>query len=168
MGLKFIWRRITQKSRKEDRKYFEIVSTDNGKPKTQLYLGRNVYTDKSTIGDLKLLGEFFCNILEDPVREIKIPKITAIPEGTYEVVITYSNRFKKFMPLLLNVPNYIGIRIHAGARPEHTEGCLLTGTKTNKPDEVGDQFRQYDRLFARLKQMCKKEKVYIEIKNEGR
>lgn len=89
-----------------------------------------------TIGVLTIDGsDFRCFTLEDPVREVpgvpvnewKIPGETAIPAGTYEVQITYSPRFNTPLPLLLRVPGFEGIRIHAGNLARHTEGCLLVG-----------------------------------------
>lgn len=95
---------------------------------------RKIFTDKSTISavDVDSLPE--CYFLEDVVRDIKVPGKTAIPYGRYKIVVTKSNRFSGlagkdiYLPLLLNVPGFEGVRIHSGNRPEDTEGCLLTGT----------------------------------------
>jgi len=73
--------------------------------------------------------------LEDKVREIvgkpvgewKVQNDTAIPAGIYRVIITMSNRFKKKLPLLLDVPGFSGIRIHSGNTTADTEGCILLG-----------------------------------------
>lgn len=48
----------------------------------------------------------------------------AIPAGRYKVRVTYSPRFRKMLPILENVPDFSGIRIHGGTRAEHTEGCI--------------------------------------------
>lgn len=89
-----------------------------------------------TIGVLTIDGsDFSCFTLEDPVREQagrpvaewKIAGETAIPAGTYEVRITYSPRFNTPLPLLLAVPGFEGVRIHAGNFARDTEGCLLVG-----------------------------------------
>jgi len=83
-----------------------------------------------TIGRLTVDGSpFECWTLEDPVRPdgVKIHGETAIPAGTYVVELTQSPRFKRVLPLLLNVANFVGVRIHTGNSVEDTHGCLLVG-----------------------------------------
>jgi hypothetical protein len=72
---------------------------------------------------------FLCHTLEDVVRDagVKIHGQTAIPKGVYELVVSFSNRFKKRLPLLLNVPNFEGIRIHGGNSENDSSGCVLVG-----------------------------------------
>ena len=48
-----------------------------------------------------------------------------IPCGTYEVKVTWSPKFKRMLPLVLNVPGRSGIRVHRGTKPEHSRGCIL-------------------------------------------
>ena len=119
---------------------------------------RQQFTDNSTIGSLSIDGEFFCYTLEDKVREVpgqpvkswKKQNTTAIPRGTYKVIITYSDAFKRDLPLLLNVEGFTGIRIHSGNASYHTEGCILVG-KTKAKDWIGDSRKAFDALFAKLK-----------------
>jgi hypothetical protein len=99
--------------------------------------------------------------LEDVVRPVgeKVKGQTAIGEGSYDITITYSNRFKRRMPLVNQVPNYEGIRIHAGNTHEDTEGCVLVGLgfnhhllpDTNVSDYKISQSRPaFDALFTLL------------------
>lgn len=81
-----------------------------------------------TIGKLYIDGAYFCDTLEDTVRTgEKIAGKTAIPAGTYKVKMTWSPRFKRYLPEILNVPNFSGVRIHAGNSALDTEGCVLLG-----------------------------------------
>lgn len=80
-----------------------------------------------TIGKLYIDGEYFCDTLEDTVRDKKIPNKTAIPAGTYKVIVNTSPRFKRLLPRLLDVPGFEGILIHRGNTPEDTSGCILVG-----------------------------------------
>ena len=90
-----------------------------------------------TIGSMTVDGEWQCWTLEDPRREIegqpcsvwKIPGKTAIPAGRYRVMLSMSVRFKRYLPILLNVPGFSGVRIHAGNTAEDTEGCILVGNE---------------------------------------
>jgi hypothetical protein len=94
-----------------------------------LELKRIWHLKQCTIGTLSIDGLFVCYTLEDVTRPygIKIPGNTAIPEGEYEVTVDWSNRFQRFMPKLLEVPGFEGIRIHAGNTHKDTSGCILVG-----------------------------------------
>ena len=48
-----------------------------------------------------------------------------IPVGTYPIAVTWSPKFKRMLPILLNVPGRSGIRVHRGTKPEHSRGCIL-------------------------------------------
>lgn len=93
----------------------------------KLKLKRQPSSSKSTTGELFINGEFFCYTLEDVEREEKIYGETAIPRGTYKIVLSYSSKFKRVLPMLLDVPDFSGIRIHRGVHAGHTEGCILVG-----------------------------------------
>lgn len=100
---------------------------------------RRWFTSESTLGDLIADGVHVCFSLEDVDRglhqsmdvdslmRLKVPRATAIPLGVYELVIDYSPRFKRDMPRLINVPGFVGIRIHPGNDANATEGCILVG-----------------------------------------
>lgn len=123
---------------------------------------RMCFTDKATIGELSIDGEFFCYTLEDTCRTVKIPKQTAIPPGRYELKITFSERFQKDMPLLLDVPNFEGVRIHSGNTPEDTDGCILVGMKRGV-DVIYESRKAYDLLFQELKKRLELGNVYLSV-----
>lgn len=131
-----------------------------------LMLVRRWFTTQSTIGTLSLFDDarnetwYTC---EDRVRTTgKVPGSTAIPAGRYQVVITYSQRFKCKMPLLLNVPGFEGIRIHPGNTAADTEGCLLVGLERG-PDQVLRSREAYRQLLIHLEPAVEREKVWLTI-----
>ena len=98
----------------------------------KLLLVREIKTAKQTHGRLFKVDEngkreFLCYTLEDAERPVKIKGETAIPTGTYTVIVTMSPRFKKELPLIMNVPNFSGVRFHGGNTEQDTEGCPLLG-----------------------------------------
>lgn len=150
----------------------------------ELLLLRDTFTKKSTIGNLTDLDGRPLSavtakpiyVLEDTDRglentmtlsEIASKKVfgqTAIPAGRYEIIMSYSNRFKRYLPLLLDVPGFAGIRIHNGSFPEHTEGCLLPGL-VKGIDHV-TQSRDFfnNKLLPWIEATLKKEKLFITVK----
>ena len=64
--------------------------------------------------------------LED-IKARKVPGRTAIPRGKYKLITSFSNRFQKVLPEVLNVPGFTGIRIHGGNKAEDSQGCILVG-----------------------------------------
>ena len=131
----------------------------------ELKLVRKIFTDKSTIGDLSVNGTFECFTLEDPPREVKVKGETAIPAGRYEVAVTFSNKFGKFLPLLLSVPGFDGIRIHPGNTPKDTLGCILVG-QGKGVDSISSSRLAFLPLFEKIQAVLRSEKVFIEITEE--
>lgn len=129
----------------------------------KLTLIRTQKNKNETIGELYVDDEFECYILEDVVREpgVKVYGETAIPYGTYNVTITYSPRFKRNLPLLNNVPNFSGIRIHPGNFHRDTEGCLLPGTGKTE-NSVTNSRMAFKKLYEKLE---KAKNITITIKD---
>ena len=80
----------------------------------------------------------------------------------YEVGISYSNRFKKLMPIVFDVPGFSGIRIHSGNTEEDTEGCPLVGL-SRSTDTVLQSRIAYNRFFEWLEKTLKTEKVFLNV-----
>jgi hypothetical protein len=142
----------------------------------EIRVKRVMKNGKATIGEMtfEYNGRFFCYTLEDTDRGLKqsdpllVTKakklfgVTAIPAGRYEVVLNYSNRFKKYMPQILNVPGFEGVRIHCGNKPEDTEGCILVGMDKGI-DTITKSRIAYDKLMEILQAVEKTSKVFITI-----
>lgn len=140
----------------------------------KLTLKRIALRTTYTIGRLYVDGNYFCDTLEDTVRDLnkdgkfdngekKVYAKTAIPYGTYEIKWTYSPRFKKYTPQLMNVPSFEGIRIHAGNTSADTEGCLLLG-ENKQVGKVLNSRATINKFYPLIKKACSNGKVTIEIK----
>lgn len=132
---------------------------------------RTTLKPKWTLGELYINGEFMMYTVEDTVREVqgvpvsdwKIPHVTAIPHGEYNVTMSMSNRFKKIMPELHDVVGFAGVRIHAGNTAEDTEGCIIVGMQ-KRIDGVGSSRIAVSKLYPLIQQALDRgEKVTIKI-----
>ena len=146
----------------------------------KLLVTRNWKKPDYTIGRLFVREEFFCNTLEDTVRDLtktkKVAGKTAIPAGVYEVTMNIiSPKYSKKsaykwcggrMPRLLGVPQFEGILIHPGNSATDTEGCLLVGENKVKGGLVNSQ-KTFRRLWTILEEAHRKgERIEIEIRNQ--
>lgn len=122
----------------------------------ELILKRKYRTPDYTIGKLYVDGKYFCDTLEDKVRDLtkenKVPGQTAIPAGRYDVVVNISPRFKRKLPRLLNVPGFEGILIHRGNSAKDTSGCILVGENKEK-GKVIDSTRYELRLTEMIERV---------------
>lgn len=136
-----------------------------------LEIRRRIKNPNFTIGDLFVDGTLFSQVMEDtdrglmfqmPLEEIVAKKVygkTAIPTGVYEVVFNYSAKFRRELPLLLNVPGYQGIRVHEGNVASDSLGCILPGQESG--NKVINSRVTCKKLFAIMKKASKTEKIYI-------
>ena len=133
----------------------------------KLILTRHARRADYTIGRLEdENGKKISDTLEPTWRdykggELKIPKKSAIPEGSYRVVVTKSRRFQKYLPLLVGVPGFEGVRIHAGNTSRDTEGCILVGQNL----QVGKVLWSRITLEKLMKLIENEKEIYIIIKN---
>lgn len=108
----------------------------------QFVLTREPTTSKGTAGvfqilvDGKEVAKFYS--LEDPVRDVKVWGDTAIPKGTYNIVASLSNRFKKVLPEVQNVQGFAGVRIHGGNTKEDSHGCVLVGMRKDSEARISN------------------------------
>ena len=139
-----------------------------------IQLKRIAKKETYTIGKLYIDGVYFCDTSEDKdrglnqtmsINDIKKKKVygeTAIPTGTYKLVIDYSNRFKKNMAHILNVPGYEGIRIHTGNSAKDSLGCIIVG-KNKVVGKVIESRNTYNQLFPILQKAFKEGEIKITI-----
>ena len=100
----------------------------------------------------------------DRIAALKVQNQTAIPTGRYQVAITFSNRFQRDMPLILNVPGFAGIRIHSGNTDADTDGCIILGLTQINNDFIANSREAFSRFYPLLKQALDRgESAFITI-----
>lgn len=112
---------MVTKTRTDYYEKYPILVSGNVKIKNTSKLSDYIKT--STDGS----GHFECFTIEDIPRNVIIRDQTCIPVGVYPVTIYNKGRFGVGCPAINNVPNFDGIRIHAGASYNWTAGCVLVG-----------------------------------------
>ena len=151
----------------------------------ELKLKRIAFKKEYTIGRLYIDGKYFCDTLEDTVRDLnkngkfdngekKIAGLTAIPYGKYEVTLKVrSPRYSKiqkymdfcggYMPRLLKVLDFEGILIHSGTTAKDSAGCILVG-KNTIVGKLTDSWNTWKKLYLLMKPVSAKgEKIFITI-----
>jgi hypothetical protein len=144
-----------------------------------LLLDRIAKRPTYTIGKLFIDGEYFCDTLEDTVREMhdlngdgdtkdpgegKVYGQTAITPGTYRILMYDSPHFGRQLPWLQNVPSHDYVLMHVGCWPKDTLGCILVG-KNKVVGGLLESRKAEDALVARIKEYISQGyEVYITIK----
>ena len=139
----------------------------------KLVLERRFLGESYTIGSLSIDGKKFCDTLEDRVRDLnkngvfdgdekKVYGETAIPYGTYDVVVDYSPKFKRELPRLQNVRHFEGILIHRGNTAEDSAGCILVGENKVKGKVINST--PYEKELVRILKEAQDRKEPITIK----
>ena len=141
----------------------------------ELILPRRFLTENYTISPLFNGNNYLCDIVEDKVRdfnadgdlldagEIKIPKFTAIPYGRSKIILSMSPKFKRVLPLLLDVKHFEGIRIHKGINAGNSSGCLIPGENRIKGGVINSEMWEMKLVQLMLDAIYKGEDIFINI-----
>lgn len=127
----------------------------------KLELKRIALKPNYTIGKLFINGTYYCDTIEDKVIDLnkngkfddglsKVMHQTAIPYGTFKVVVNYSPKFKRELPRLLDVPYFEGILIHNGNDQNSSSGCIIVG-ENKAVGKVTNSTFYMNNLTARIK-----------------
>lgn len=125
----------------------------------QIQLQRTRRKGKAIVG--KMTIPFSCFPIKEDEQDATVATLEnadyIIPAGTYHLVRTFSPKFKKQLPLLEDVPDREGIRIHRGSIPEHSKGCILV-------DMQGAAL--LDIVFNRINTFYEDEEVFIDVRDD--
>ena len=143
----------------------------------ELKIVRSEFKSDRTFGKFFINGSYFSLTCEDTDRNLtkdtplskikstKVSKKTCIPSGRYRVILSYSTKLKRYLPLILDVPGWKGIRIHKGSGPEWSSGCPLVGFE-RKENRLRKCEEAENELIKILDAVNHTESIYITIENE--
>lgn len=143
----------------------------------ELILERKIHNKTSTEGNLYIkeagtMWKWFCNTIEDVVRarpgewkkELKVYAKTAIPYGRYPVLVTWSNKFKRLLTGVFDVPDFEGIRIHNGTSETSSAGCIIVSYKDDdKSHRLVNEKAAMNDLVKIVQKAQKTEKIWLTI-----
>lgn len=128
-----------------------------------IQLKRRYIGEGYTIGTLSIDGQYFCDTLEDAVRQVKVYGKTAIPYGRYNIILNVSPRFGRILPRLIDVPQFDGVLIHRGNTAEDTAGCILVGENKVKGKVINSTPYEIGLVKMMQEAFDRGEKITIEI-----
>ena len=120
-----------------------------------------------TIDGFSIDGKYLCDMIEDHYRDLNIEEKvfgeTCIPYGKYKVELSMSPKFKRLLPMLMDVPYFTGIRIHRGNTATDSYGCILPGENKRKGMVLNST--KYEKLIVKKMQAATKrgEEITIDI-----
>jgi len=141
----------------------------------KLLLNRVYLHEDYTIGKLFVNGEYFSDAVEDKVRdankdgdlldegETKVYGETAIPYGKYKIELSMSPKFKRMLPLILDVKHFTGIRIHKGNTAQDSHGCIIPGENKIKGGVINSTFYETKLVDIMRRAILLGEEIEIEI-----
>ena len=129
----------------------------------ELSLVRKWFSPESTIGELSVDSSFRGFTLELPKVDGKPG--SCIPTGRFQVIITFSPKFQRDMPLLLGIPDRSNIRIHWGNEEKDTEGCILVGHIRGE-DFVGKSRLAFDEVYPMIEGPARAGDCWITVSEE--
>ena len=140
----------------------------------EILLDRICRKETYTIGRLYINKSYFCDTVEDKDRDLnkngkfdngesKVYGLTAIPNGRYLVKLTYSTKFKRILPELINVNSFSGIRIHSGNFSTDSLGCILVGENKVEGGVINSKIWE-KKLIEILKKVPSGEQIWITVK----
>lgn len=137
----------------------------------EIGLHRKILASTYTEGELHIDGQFFCYTIEDKVRAkagmwnklLKVYAETAIPYGRYPVLVTWSNRFKRMLTGVFNVPDFEGIRIHNGSTAKSSAGCIIVSSRRLADGMILNEKETMNKICDLVAEKQKTEKVFLTI-----
>lgn len=140
----------------------------------EILLDRISRKETYTIGHFYINNTYFCDTVEDKDRDLnkngkfdngetKVNGLTAIPNGRYLVKLTYSPKFKRILPEIINVNSFTGIRIHSGNFASDSLGCVIVGENKVKGGVINSKVYE-NKLIEILKKVPDGEQIWITVK----